>query len=138
MKAQPSTSTALARMEPISAACTTVVRPSCRAKMPTNSSGRLPSVDCSRPVALGPSRSPTCSMACPIDGGQGRQGQAGHDEPERPRSAPRAGGHAGDDREHDRRTQRDPFGRLQWSQGGGGTAWAPPTVAAPGRRCDDD
>src|SRR3954468_15313024 len=35
--------------------------------MPTNNSGRLPSADCSTPVAPGPSHSPTCSVACPTN-----------------------------------------------------------------------
>jgi hypothetical protein len=37
--------------------------PFCRAKMTTNSSGRLPSVDCRMPVTAGPKCSPSCSVA---------------------------------------------------------------------------
>ena len=41
----------------------TTSSPFCSAKMTTNSSGRLPSVDCSIPVTPGPKRSPSCSVA---------------------------------------------------------------------------
>ncbi len=61
--ASPSTSRLLARIEPIRAVCTTVTRPARSAKIATNSSGRLPIADWSTPVAPGPSRSPTCSVA---------------------------------------------------------------------------
>ena len=37
--------------------------PFCSAKITTNSSGRLPSVDWSMPVTAGPKRSPSCSVA---------------------------------------------------------------------------
>ena len=63
--ANPSTSSRLARMEPISAARTTSTSPALSAKMQMNSSGRLPSADCSTPVAPGPNRSPSCSTARP-------------------------------------------------------------------------
>ena len=63
--ASPSTSSELARIEPTSAACTTCTSPARSAKMQTNSSGRLPSADCSTPVAPGPMRLPSCSVPCP-------------------------------------------------------------------------
>ena len=59
----PSTSSALAKIDPMIDVCATTVCPACSAKITTNSSGRLPSVDCSRPVTAGPKRSPTCSVA---------------------------------------------------------------------------
>ena len=40
-------------MDPISDACTTETRPACNEKMQTNSSGRLPTADCTSPVAEG-------------------------------------------------------------------------------------
>ncbi len=60
---RPSTSSALARIEPTIAVCATTSSPAFSAKMTTNSSGRLPSVDCSMPVTPGPKRSPSCSVA---------------------------------------------------------------------------
>ena len=48
--------------------------------MPTNSSGRLPRVDCSRPVAPGPEPLADLLDGLPDQGGQGGQGQAGQDE----------------------------------------------------------
>src|SRR4051794_29884181 len=59
----PSTSSALAKIEPRIEVCATTVSPARSAKITTNSSGRLPSVDCSSPVTPGPKRSPTCSVA---------------------------------------------------------------------------
>ena len=44
----------MARIEPTIAVCATTSSPFCSAKMTTNSSGRLPSVDCSIPVTAGP------------------------------------------------------------------------------------
>ncbi len=49
-KATPSTSSTLASTEPTRAAWTTDVSPSRKANMATNSSGRLPRLDCNRPV----------------------------------------------------------------------------------------
>ncbi len=60
---RPSTSSALASTEPTIAVCATISSPFCSAKITTNSSGRLPSVDCSIPVTAGPKRSPSCSVA---------------------------------------------------------------------------
>ena len=60
---RPSTSSALAKIEPTIDVCATTTSPARSAKMTTNSSGRLPSVDCSTPVTAGPKRSPTCSVA---------------------------------------------------------------------------
>ncbi len=60
---RPSTSSALAKIEPTIAVCATTSSPFCSAKITTNSSGRLPSVDCSIPVTAGPKRSPSCSVA---------------------------------------------------------------------------
>ena len=64
-KASPRTSRLLARIDPTSAACTTVTRPARSAKIETKSSGRLPSPDWRTPVAPGPSRSPNCWVASP-------------------------------------------------------------------------
>jgi hypothetical protein len=58
-----STSSALTRIEPRIAVSATTRRPAFSAKMTTKNSGRLPSVDCIAPVAAGPSRCPTCSVA---------------------------------------------------------------------------
>ena len=48
---------------PTIAVWATTSSPFCSAKITTNSSGRLPSVDCSIPVTPGPKRSPSCSVA---------------------------------------------------------------------------
>jgi hypothetical protein len=48
--------------EPMIDVWATTTSPSRRAKTTTNSSGRLPSVDCMSPVAAGPKRWPTCSV----------------------------------------------------------------------------
>ncbi len=58
----PSTSSALERIEPRIAVWATIRSPACRANRTTKNSGRLPSVDCSIPVAATPSRAPTCSV----------------------------------------------------------------------------
>ena len=63
--AKPNTRSELPRMDPTSAALTTFTRPARSAKMHTNSSGRLPSADCRMPVAPGPRRLPSCSVASP-------------------------------------------------------------------------
>ncbi len=60
---RPSTSIALAKIDPMIAVCATTSSPFCSAKITTNSSGRLPSVDCNIPVIAGPKRSPSCSVA---------------------------------------------------------------------------
>ena len=60
---RPSTSRALARIEPMIAVWATTSSPALSANMTTNSSGRLPSVDCNMPVTPGPKRSPSCSVA---------------------------------------------------------------------------
>jgi hypothetical protein len=59
----PSTSSALASTEPTIAVWATTSSPFWRAKITTNSSGRLPRVDWSIPVTPGPKRSPSCSVA---------------------------------------------------------------------------
>src|SRR4051794_489526 len=59
----PSTSSALAKIEPMIENCATITSPLDRAKTTTKNSGRLPSVDCSTPVTAGPNDSPTCSVA---------------------------------------------------------------------------
>ena len=59
----PSTSSALNRIEPRMAVSATTFWPACNAKITTKNSGRLPTVDCISPVAAGPSRLPTCSVA---------------------------------------------------------------------------
>ena len=59
----PSTSSALANSEPTIALWATSCSPACSAKMTTNSSGRLPTVAWSSPVAAEPSRSPTSPVA---------------------------------------------------------------------------
>ena len=60
---RPSTSSAFARIEPTIAVCATTSSAFLSAKITTNSSGRLPSVDCNMPVTPGPKRSPSCSVA---------------------------------------------------------------------------
>jgi hypothetical protein len=62
MITMPSTSSALAKIEPMIDVCATTTCPLFSAKMTMNSSGRLPSVDCSTPVTAGPNDSPTCSV----------------------------------------------------------------------------
>ena len=59
----PRTSSALAKIEPMIDVWATTVWPACSAKITTNSSGRLPNVDCINPVTAGPNCSPTCSVA---------------------------------------------------------------------------
>jgi len=59
----PSTSSAFAKIEPMIEVWATTVLPAFRAKRTTKNSGRLPRVDWSTPVAPGPSRPPTCSVA---------------------------------------------------------------------------
>ncbi len=59
----PRTSSALTRIEPMIAVSATTSCPALSAKMTTKNSGRLPSVDCSTPVAAGPKLRPTCSVA---------------------------------------------------------------------------
>ncbi len=59
----PSTSSALAKIEPIREVCATTTSPEPSAKRTMKNSGRLPSVDCMKPVTAGPKRSPTCSVA---------------------------------------------------------------------------
>ena len=56
--ARPSTSRLLPRIEPISDVCVRTTRPSCRAKIEMNSSGRLPSADWRTPVVPGPKWEP--------------------------------------------------------------------------------
>ena len=63
--AAPSTNRTLARIDPTKVAFTTSNRPALSAKRMTNNSGRLPSAVCRRPVALGPSRSPSASTERP-------------------------------------------------------------------------
>ena len=53
----------MARIDPMIAVLSDHELALCSAKMTTNSSGRLPSVDCSIPVTPGPKRSPSCSVA---------------------------------------------------------------------------
>ena len=66
MKARPRTRSAFERIEPMSEACTRVTSPAWSAKMQTKSSGRLPTADCTMPVAAGPRWSPRWSVASPI------------------------------------------------------------------------
>ena len=63
--ASPSTNKLFPRIEPTIADCTTSISPARKAKIPTKSSGKLPSADCNTPVAPDPRRSPTCSVAWP-------------------------------------------------------------------------
>ena len=58
----PSTSSALAKIEPISENCATTTSPADSANTTTKNSGRLPSVACSTPVTAGPKYPPTCSV----------------------------------------------------------------------------
>ena len=62
----PSTSSALAKSEPRIEVWATTVWPAESAKRTTKSSGRLPSVDWSTPVAAGPNLLPTASVAIAI------------------------------------------------------------------------
>ena len=64
--ASPSTSSALAKSEPRIDVCATTISPAESEKSTMNSSGRLPSVDCSTPVTAGPNRAPTDSVATPM------------------------------------------------------------------------
>ena len=59
---KPSTSSALAKIEPMIENWATTISPFDSAKMTTKNSGRLPSVDCRTPVTAGPKCSPTCSV----------------------------------------------------------------------------
>jgi hypothetical protein len=59
----PSTSRALAKIDPMIENWATTTSPSESANSTTKNSGRFPSVDCSTPVIAGPKRSPTCSVA---------------------------------------------------------------------------
>ena len=87
----PSTSSALANSEPMIDVWATTTSPARSAKSTTNSSGRLPSVDCSTPVTPGPNRSPTCSVAklttCARPASAERREREGEQRRERPRSA---------------------------------------------------
>ena len=60
---RPSTSSALTRIEPMIAVSATTFWPALSAKITTKNSGRLPSVDCMKPVIAAPKRPPTCSVA---------------------------------------------------------------------------
>ena len=59
---KPSTSSALAKIEPMIENCATTTSPADSAKITTKNSGRLPSVDCSTPVTAGPKWPPTSSV----------------------------------------------------------------------------
>ena len=65
MIARPSTSRAFARSEPRIDVCATTISPARSAKITMKSSGRLPSVDCSTPVAAAPNSAPTASVPIP-------------------------------------------------------------------------
>ena len=69
---RPSTSSALANSEPMIDVCATTTSPARRAKTTTKNSGRLPSVDCSTPVAAGPE-----ALADLLGGQRDEVGQAG-------------------------------------------------------------
>ena len=58
----PSTSSALANRLPRIEVCATSTSPALRAKTTTNSSGRLPRVDCNTPVSPGPAWAPSDSV----------------------------------------------------------------------------
>ena len=62
MMTRPSTSSAFANSDPTSEVFATTISPACRAKTTMKNSGRLPSVDCMKPVIAGPNRAPTCSV----------------------------------------------------------------------------
>ena len=62
MITSPSTSSALANRLPRMLVCATTTSPALSAKITTNSSGRLPSVDCSTPVSPGPTWLPSASV----------------------------------------------------------------------------
>jgi hypothetical protein len=59
---KPSTSSALAKIEPRIENCATTTSPADSAKITTKNSGRLPSVDWRTPVTAGPKCSPTASV----------------------------------------------------------------------------
>ena len=63
MITRPSTSSALAKIEPMIDVRATTISPAESANTTTKNSGRFPSVDCRTPVTAGPKRSPTCSVA---------------------------------------------------------------------------
>ncbi len=63
MITRPSTSSALTRIDPRIAVCATTSSPALSANRTTKNSGRFPSVACSSPVAPGPNRWPSCSVA---------------------------------------------------------------------------
>ena len=65
--ASPRTSSALAKSEPRIDVWATTTSPAERAKRTMKSSGRLPSVDWRTPVTAGPKRTPTDSVATPIN-----------------------------------------------------------------------
>ena len=88
---RPSTSSALANSEPMIDVCATTTSPARRAKTTTKNSGRLPSVDCSTPVAAGPKRSPTCSVASETRWARPASATRGHREGEQRRASPRSG-----------------------------------------------
>ena len=71
--ARPSTSSVLARIDPIRAVWTTTTRPACSAKIEMNSSGRLPRADWRMPVVAGPKRSTELVGPLPDQRGEGRQ-----------------------------------------------------------------
>ena len=62
MMTRPSTSSAFANRLPRIEVCATTTSPAFSAKMTTNSSGRLPSVDCRKPVSPGPTWWPSASV----------------------------------------------------------------------------
>jgi hypothetical protein len=63
MITSPSTSRALAKIDPIKEVCATTISPDPSANRTMKNSGRFPSVDCRNPVTAGPNRRPTCSVA---------------------------------------------------------------------------
>jgi hypothetical protein len=63
--AKPNTNNEFANIEPTNAACTTLSNPAFKANMHTNNSGKLPNADCNTPVAPGPMRLPSWSVAWP-------------------------------------------------------------------------
>ena len=71
------TSSALAKSDPTTEVCATTTWPAESAKSTMKNSGRLPSVDCRKPVIAGPEARPDLLRGERDDRGQRRQRDAG-------------------------------------------------------------
>ena len=77
--------------------------------MTTKNSGRLPSVACSKPVAAGPNRCPTCSVANDtIHAAPGQRDARDHEREHVPEAA-RVAGDRGQDRDRRDGDKPDPL-----------------------------